>query len=59
MRDVSSDEHIQGFTPSHRMPSLVECMHLIIPVNAMVDKSKYKPQNTTETQLLASNYGTF
>jgi hypothetical protein len=31
-------EHIQGFTRSHWMPPLVECLRRIAPVAAMVDE---------------------
>jgi hypothetical protein len=41
------------------MPPLVECLRRIAPAVAMVDEFERNTQNTTETQLLASNYGTF
>jgi len=31
-------EHIQGFAQSHWMPPLVDCLHLIVPAAAMVNK---------------------
>jgi hypothetical protein len=46
-------EHAQGFTRSHWMPPLGECLCRIAPVVAMVNKF------VETTQLLASNYGTF
>jgi len=52
-------EHIQGSTWSHWMPPSVKCLCLIAPAAAMVIVSEWNIQNTTETQLLASNYGTF
>jgi hypothetical protein len=52
-------EHIQGFTWSHWMPPLVECLRCITPGAAMVDEFERNTQNTNKTQLLASNYGTF
>jgi hypothetical protein len=52
-------EHIQGFTQSHRMPPLGECLHHIALEAAMVDKFIETTQNTDKTQLLGSNYGTF
>jgi hypothetical protein len=33
-------DHIQGFTQSHWMPPLGECLHRIAPTAAMVDKFK-------------------
>ena len=51
--------HIQGFTWSHWMPPMVECLCRIAPVAAMVDEFEWNTQNTTKTQLLASNNGTF
>jgi hypothetical protein len=33
-------EHIQGFTLSHWMPPLVECLRRIAPAAAMVDEFK-------------------
>ena len=35
------------------------CLHLIAPAAAMVHKFVENTQNTTKTQLLASNYGIF
>ena len=52
-------EHIQGFTGSHWMPLLGECLRRITPAATMVNKFVITTQNTTKTQLLASNYGTF
>ena len=52
-------EHIQGFTRSHWMPPLGECLHHIVPAAAMVDKFVENTQNTNKIQLLPSNYGTF
>ena len=52
-------EHIQGFTRSHWMPPLVECLPRIAPAAAMVGKFERNTQNTNKTQLLASNNGTF
>ena len=52
-------EHIQGFTRRHWMPPLVECLRHIAPAAAMVNEFIETAQNTTKTQLLASNYGTF
>jgi hypothetical protein len=52
-------EHIQGFTWSHWMPPLVECLRRIAPVAAMVDEFERNTQNTNKTQRLASNYDTF
>ena len=52
-------EHIQGFTRSHWLPLLVECLRLSVPAAAMVNEFEQNTQNTTKTQLLASYYGTF
>jgi hypothetical protein len=52
-------EHIQGFTWSHWMLPLVEHLRCIAPTAAMVNKFEWNTQNTNNTQLLASNYGTF
>ena len=52
-------EQIQGFTRSHWMPPLGECLCPIVLVAPMVDEFVETTQNTTKTQLLASNYGTF
>jgi hypothetical protein len=52
-------EHIQGFTWSHWMSPLVECLRRITPMAAMVDEFEWNTHNTNKTQLLASNYGTF
>ncbi len=50
-------EHIQGFTRSHWMPKLVECLHRIAPAAAIAEKFEWNTQNTNKTQFLASNYG--
>jgi hypothetical protein len=52
-------EHIQGFTPSHWMPPSGECLRRIALVAAMVIEFVEFKQNTNNTPLLASNYGTF
>jgi hypothetical protein len=52
-------EHIQGFTRSHWMPPLGECLRRIVPAAAMVDGFVETTLNTNKTQLLPSNYGTF
>jgi hypothetical protein len=52
-------EHIQGFTRSHWMPPLGECLRRIALAAAMVEEFESNAQNTNKTQLLASNYGTF
>ena len=52
-------EHIQGFNRSHWMPPSTKCSHHIAPAAAMVKEFEWNTQNTNETQLLASNYGTF
>ena len=52
-------EHIQGFTRSHWMPPLGECLRRIALAAAMVDGFVETTLNTNKTQLLASNYGTF
>ena len=52
-------EHTQGFTWSHWMPPLVECLCRIAPAAAMVNEFEQNTQNTNKAQLLASNYGTF
>ena len=51
-------EHIQGFTQSHWMPPLVDCLCRIAPAAAMVDKFEWDTQNSNNTQLLAINYST-
>ena len=49
-------EHIQGFTWSHWMPPLGECLCLITPaVKEFVETTLI----TNQTQLLASKFGTF
>jgi len=52
-------EHIPGFTRSHWMPPLVECLRRIAPAATMVNEFVENTLNTTKTQLLTSNYGTF
>jgi hypothetical protein len=52
-------KHIRGFTQSHWMPPLDECLHRISRVDAMVNEFVETTQNSNKTQLLASNYGTF
>jgi hypothetical protein len=41
------------------MPPLGECLQHIAPAAVMVNKFVETTQNTTKTQLLASNYSTF
>ena len=52
-------EHIQGFTQSHWMLSLVKWLRRIALAAAMVGEFEWNTQNTNKTQLLACNYGTF
>jgi hypothetical protein len=52
-------EHIQGFTQSHWMPRSGQCLRRIVPASVMVNEYVETTQNTTKTQLLASNYSTF
>jgi hypothetical protein len=52
-------EHIQGFTWSHWMPPLGECLRRTAPAAIMGDEFVKTTLNTTKTQLLPSNYGTF
>jgi hypothetical protein len=52
-------EHIPGFTRSHWMPPLGECLCYIALAAVMVDKFFETTLNTNKTQLLASSYGTF
>ena len=54
-------EHIQGFTRSHWMPPLGECLCLCRTtlVAAMVDEFVKTTLNINKTQLLPSNYSTF
>jgi hypothetical protein len=52
-------EHVRGFTRSHWMPPSGECLRRIAPAAVMVDKFVEATQNTTKTQLVPSNYGTF
>ncbi len=51
-------KHIQGFTQSHWMLPLGECLMRIALATPTVIKIGGKHKNTTNTQLLASNYGT-
>jgi hypothetical protein len=41
------------------MPPLVKCLRRIAPAAVIVDKFVETTQNTNNTQLLPSNYGTF
>jgi hypothetical protein len=41
------------------MPPSGKCLRCIAPAAAMVNKFVETTQNTNETQLLPSNYGTF
>jgi hypothetical protein len=52
-------EHIQGFTRSHWMPPLGECLCRTAPAAIMVDEFVKTTQYTNKTQLLAHNYGAF
>ena len=52
-------EHIQGFTWNPWMLPLSKYLHRIAPAAAMVDKLVETTLNTTKTQHLPSNYGTF
>jgi hypothetical protein len=52
-------EHIQGFTQSHWMLPLGECLRRFAPAAAMVDEFVETTLNTNKAQLLPSNYGTF
>jgi hypothetical protein len=52
-------EHIQGFTWSHWMPPLGECLRCTTLVAAMVDEFVKTTLNINKTQLLPSNYSTF
>jgi hypothetical protein len=52
-------EHNQGFTWSHLMPPLVECLRPIAPAAVMVIKIVETTLNTINTQLLPSNHDTF
>ena len=47
-------EHIQGFTRSHWMPPLDECLRHIAPTAAMVNGIVENTQNTNKTQLLVA-----
>ena len=52
-------EHNQGFTRSHLVSPLVECLRPIAPAAVMVNKIVETTLNTNKTQLLPSNSGTF
>jgi hypothetical protein len=52
-------KHIPGFTRSQWMLPLGECLRRIALAAAMVYKFVETTQNTTKSQLLASNYSTF
>ena len=52
-------EHIQGFTWNPWMLPLGKYLHRIAPAAAMVDKLVETTLNTTKSQHLPSNYGTF
>jgi hypothetical protein len=51
-------EHVQGFTMSHWMPPLGECLCHIAPAAAMENEFVKTAQNTNKTQFSASNYDT-
>jgi hypothetical protein len=51
-------EHIPGFTRSHWMTPLGECLRRIAPVAAMVNEFVENTQNTNKKLFLASDYGT-
>jgi hypothetical protein len=51
-------EHIPGFTRSHWIPTLCECLHHIAPLAAMVNEFVEKTKITNKKLFLASNYGT-
>ena len=52
-------QHVQGFTQSHWMPPLGECLRRIALAAVMVDEFIETTLNTNKTQLLPSNHGTF
>ncbi len=52
-------EHVQCFTGSHWMLPSGKCLRRIASAAAMVNEFVETTQNTTKTQLLASNYSTF
>ena len=52
-------EHVQVFTCSHWMQPSSKCLRRIAPASAMVNRFVETTLNTTKTQLLPSNYGTF
>ena len=47
---------IPGFTRSQWMPPLSKCLRRIAPAAVMVNEFVEITQNTTKTQLVASNY---
>jgi hypothetical protein len=49
--DILTGTDIQGFTQSHWMPPLGECLRRIAPAAAMVDEFVETTQNTNKTQL--------
>jgi hypothetical protein len=51
-------KHIPGFTRSHWMLPLGECLHRIAPAGTMVNEYIESTQNTNKKQFLASNYST-
>jgi len=51
-------DHIPGFTRSHWMPPLGECLSCIALAAATVNEFVETTQNTNKTQLLASDYRT-
>jgi hypothetical protein len=51
-------EHIQGFIQNHWMQPLGDCLRRIAPAATMVEEFVETTQNTNNTQLLASIYGT-
>jgi hypothetical protein len=53
-----SIEHIQGFTRSHWMPPLGECLRRTAPAAIMVNEFVKTTLNTNKKQILPSNYGT-
>jgi hypothetical protein len=52
-------EHIRGFTRRLWMPPSAECLRRIALAAAVVKEFELNTQNTSKTQLLASNYGRF
>jgi hypothetical protein len=45
-------QHVQGFTRSHWMPPLDECLHRIAPATVTVNEFVETTLNTTKTQLI-------